>query len=298
MIRCDRASVERGGEIVVESVSCGWPAGRAVAVIGRAGAGKTSLLAAVAAVLPLHGGDILVEGHSVRRAAATVRRRVGYVPATLPDWPGLRAREFLELFAVTVGLAGPAATAAVDRGLSLAGLGAGVATLETLAAGPAKMLLLARALMHDPRVLVLDDPFAGLDPSGRVRVERLIDDAQVMGRTVLAAIDDASVPGCFTDLAVLREGRLVAAAAHDRRHFEETGRRWSCRLVTPGAAAAAVHALAAIDAEARAIDGDALACRIDPGRVTLADLVAVVVGAGLAVEQAGFDPPWPAQLLE
>jgi ABC-2 type transport system ATP-binding protein len=297
MIRCDRASVERGGEIVVESVSCGWPAGRAVAVIGRAGAGKTSLLAAVAAVMPLHGGDILVEGHSVRRAAAAVRRRVGYVPATPPRWPGLRAREFLELFAATVGLAGAAATAAVDRGLALAGLGAGAATLETLAAGPAKMLLVARALMHDPRVLVLDDPFAGLDPPCRIRVERLIDDAQVMGRTVMAAIDDAAVPGCFTDLAVLREGRLVAAAAHDRRHFE-TDRRWNCRLVTPGSAAAAVHVLAAVAAEAHAIDGDAVACRIDPGRATLADLVAAVVRAGLAVEQAGFDPPWPAQLLE
>jgi len=297
MIRCDRASVERGGEIVVESVSCGWPAGRAVAVIGRAGAGKTSLLAAVAAVMPLHGGDILVEGHSVRRAAAAVRRRVGYVPATPPRWPGLRAREFLELFAATVGLAGAAATAAVDRGLALAGLGAGAATLETLATGPAKMLLVARALMHDPRVLVLDDPFAGLAPPCRIRVERLIDDAQVMGRTVMAAIDDAAVPGCFTDLAVLREGRLVAAAAHDRRHFE-TDRRWNCRLVTPGSAAAAVHVLAAVAAEAHAIDGDAVACRIDPGRATLADLVAAVVRAGLAVEQAGFDPPWPAQLLE
>jgi ABC-2 type transport system ATP-binding protein len=297
MIRCDRASVERGGEIVLESVSCGWPAGRAVAVIGRAGAGKTSLLAAVAAVLPLHGGDILVEGHSVRRAADAVRRRVGYVPATPPEWPGLRAREFLELFAVTMGLRGADATAAVDRGLALAGLGKGGATLETLAAGPAKMLLVARALMHDPRVLVLDDPFAGLDPPGRIRVERLIDDAQLMGRTVLAAIDDAVVPGCFTDLAVLREGRLVATGGNDRRDFE-AGRRWDCRLVTPGSAAAATRVLAAVAADARGIDDDTVACTIDPGRATLADLVAAVVRAGLVVEQAGFDPPWPAQLLD
>lgn len=298
MIRCQRASVARGGQIVVESVSCDWNAGRAIAIIGRGGAGKSSLLAAVATALPLHAGDILVAGLSVRSDAAGVRRRIGYVPATLPEWPGLRAEEFLQLSATASGLPGEKIRGAVDRGLALAGLaGQGRMPLEALSAATAKLLLVARAVLHDPEVLLLDDPFAGLDPAGRARVEQLVEDAHLMGRTVLAAIDDAAVPRCFTDLAVLREGRLVATGPHDRRSFE-AGRCWSCRLVCPGGAAAAAAVVAACAIRARAIDDDVVECDSDPRRASLADLVAAIVRAGLPVEQAGFAPPWPAQLLD
>ena len=298
MIRCQRASVARGGQLVVESVSCDWDAGRAIAIIGRGGAGKSSLLAAVATALPLHAGDILVGGLSVRRDAAGVRRRLGYVPATPPEWPGLRADEFLHLSATAFGLPGTAIRGAVDRGLALAGLaGQGRMSLETLSAATAKLLLVARAVLHDPEVLLLDDPFAGLDPAGQARVEQLVEDAHLMGRTVLAAIDDAAVPRCFTDLAVLREGRLVAAGPHDRRSFE-AGRCWSCRITSPGSAAAAVAAVAAVATRARAVDDDVVECDSDPRRASLADLGAALVRAGLPVEQAGFDPPSPAQLLE
>ena len=298
MIRFDRASVERGGQIVVESVSCGWAAGRAVALVGRGGAGKSSLLAAVATVLPLHAGDILVEGHAVRREPEAVRRAIGYVPATLPEWPGLGAGEFLELFAAAAGRRGEALRGAVDRGLALAGLaGRAGAALDTLPAATAKLLLVARALVHDPRVLLLDDPFAGLDPAGRTRVEQLIGDAHLMGRTVLAAIDDADVPACFTDLAVLREGRLVAAGGNDHREFE-AGRQWTCRIGCPGNAAAAARAVAPLVADVRATDDDTVICRYDPRRATRADLVAALVQVDVPVEQAGFDPPWPAQLLD
>ena len=298
MIRFDRASVERGGQIVVEALSCAWPAGRAIALIGRGGAGKSSLLAAAATVLPLHAGDVVIDDRSVRREAAAVRGRIGYVPASLPDWPGLRADEFLELFATAAGLRGTSVCGAVDRGLALAGLGgAGDTPLEVLNAATAKMLLVARALVHDPRVLLLDDPFAGLDPAARTRVEQLIGDAHLMGRTVLAAIDDADVPACFTDLAILREGRLVATGANDRGAFQ-AGREWTFRLECPASAAAGVRVLTGITADARAIDDDTVLCRPDPRRATLADIVATLVRAGVPVEQAGFDPPWPAQLLD
>ena len=91
MIRCERATVERSGRVVVESLSLDVAPGEATAVVGRTGAGKSSLLAAVATVLPLHAGEILVDGHSVGRQAEQVRQRVGYVPDRLPAWPGLRA---------------------------------------------------------------------------------------------------------------------------------------------------------------------------------------------------------------
>jgi ABC-2 type transport system ATP-binding protein len=296
MIRFDRASVERGGQLVVEAVTAEWPAGSAVALVGRGGAGKSSLLAAAAGALPLHAGDVLVEGRSARRAGDAVRRLVGYVPAALPSWPGLRAGEFLELFATTAGLQGPRLRSAVERGLDLAGLaGQGAAALETLAATSAKMLLVARALLHDPQVLLLDDPLAGIDPVARRQVERLIGDAALMGRAVIAAIDDAAVPGCFTHVAVLREGRLVADGLADPAAF--AGRTWTHQLVCPGRADDAARVIGPLVVEVTVSDADRVTCRHDPACGPFADVVAAVVRAGIGVEQAGFDPPWPAQVL-
>ena len=297
MIRCERATVERSGRVVVEAIELLVPAGQATAVIGRSGAGKSSLLAAVATALPLHAGDILVDGRSVRRESEAVRRLIGYVPDRLPSWPGVRADEFLELFAVAAGLRGRSLEAAVGRALGMAGLATERrAPLDDLSAGHGKRLLLARALLHDPQVLLLDDPLGGLDPIERREVQQVIGDAHLMGRTVLASIDDAAVPPCFTHLAVVHEGRLVASGPCEPSAFA-AGRSWRCVIVCRGAAEAAVRVLATIVSDARAVESDTVAITLDATRDTLADAVAAVVRAGFAVEHAGFEPPWPAQLL-
>jgi ABC-2 type transport system ATP-binding protein len=297
MIRADRATVARAGHVVVEAVTFTVSPGQAAALIGRSGAGKTSLLAAAATALPLHGGDILVDGRSVRREAEEVRRRVGYVPSRLPSWPGVRAGEFLRLFAAGAGLVGRPGDAAVGKALDLAGLaGRRETPLDALPAGHAKRLLLARALLHDPEVLLLDDPFAGLDPVERRDVERLLGDAHLMGRTVLAAIDDAAVPSCFTHLVVMAEGRLVASGPHDPAAFA-AGRRWTCMLTCRGSAEAVVRVAGPLVDDARAIDGDTVAIVLDPLRGDLAAVVAAVVRAGIRIDATGFDPPWPAQLV-
>lgn len=297
MIRCERATVERSGRVVVESLSLVVGHGQAAAVIGRTGAGKSSLLAAAATSLPLHAGEILVDGRSVRNAAAAVRRTIGYVPDRMPAWPGLRAGEFLEAFAAAAGLRGERLSAAVRQGLDRAGLATGGRTpLDALAAGHRKRLLVARALVHEPDVLLLDDPLGGLDPHERIEMVRLIGDAHLMGRTVLAAIDDADVPACFTHLVVLAEGRLVASGPATPDGLA-AGRSWRCAMVCRGAAEAAARAVAGLVGESRCEDGDRLTFAIDLRRTSLGAVVAAVVQAGIAVESAGFDPPWPAQLI-
>ncbi|MFM7109204.1 MAG: ATP-binding cassette domain-containing protein [Planctomycetaceae bacterium] len=295
MIRCERATVERGGLVVCEGICLAVAPGHATAVVGRSGAGKTSLLAAVAAALPLHAGEILVDGRSVRREPRQVRRIVGHAAARMPALPGVRADEYLELAADAAGLRGAAIDAAVARALDAAGLGGrGQVHLDALAAGDAKRLLVAAALVHEPPVLVLDDPFGGLDSFGRRDVAMLVADSHLAGRTVLAAIDDGDVPACFTHVAALREGRLAAAGPNDPAAFP--GRTWTHRLACPGRAAEAVRAIGPLVAEAAASDEGTLTCRHDPARCRFADVVAALVRAGVPVEAAAFDPPWPAQL--
>jgi ABC-type multidrug transport system ATPase subunit len=231
MLRFARATVEQAGQVVVERVSLEVEAGQALALIGRDGSGTTDLLEAAATAVRLHAGDIEVAGISIRRKPDEVRRRIGYVPAEAPEWPGVRAGEFLEVFAAAAGLRGTALVAAVERGLRRAGLSTqGRERLDALSRGRRRLLLIARALLHDPEVLLLDDPFAGLDPTERDGIERLVEDTHLVGRTVLATIIDADVPTCFTHLAWMAEGRIVAMGPLDSAAFS-TGRAWMHRAV-------------------------------------------------------------------
>jgi ABC-2 type transport system ATP-binding protein len=239
MIRCDRVIVERSGQMVIDRLSLSIGAGETLAVIGRSGAGKTMLLEAIATAIPARGGDITVAGHSVRRDPDAVRSRIGYVPSHLVAWPAVRVDEFLSLFARSAGLTGSSLAEAVGRAIDLVGLNVrGNASIDRLSDGQAKLLLIGRALMHTPDVLILDDPFGNLDPRQRQATERLIGDLQIGGRTVIAAIDDARVPDCFTHLAILSEGRLVEQGPATFAAFAG-GRAWRYRVHCNGQAEAA-----------------------------------------------------------
>ena len=194
MICFDCVTIKRSRQDVIDNVTLTIDAGEAVAFVGESGAGKSSLLLALASVLPLHRGDITVDNLSVRTNAAAVRGRVGYVPACLSAWPAMQATEFLQLFAISAGLCGKPLRSAIDKALALAGMdSSGKQTVDSLCSGQAKRLLIARALLHDPPVLIFDDPFSGLDYKERILVEQIISDAVIMNRIVVAAVDNAVV---------------------------------------------------------------------------------------------------------
>jgi ABC-2 type transport system ATP-binding protein len=306
MIRFDRVIVERRGQMVIDRLSLDVPPSTTLAVIGRDGAGKSTLVEALATAIPIRGGDIVFAGHSVRRDPDTVRARLGYVPAQLAGWPGVRADEFLTLFGSAAGLTGQGLQAAVNRALDLAGLkGRGATPIDALPAGQAKLLLIGRAVMHTPDVLILDDPFGSLDPRQRQTVERLIGDLQIGGRSVVATIDDAHVPDCFTHLAVLAEGRLLHDGPAIFAAFS-AGRAWRYRLHCAGQADAAAAIVRRLADHVEAVDATILDCTIDfsPAATTgspqrsLSEIVTAVVRAGIAVEEAGLHPYWTEQLVE
>jgi len=310
MIRFDRVIVERSGQMVIDRLSLAVAPGATLAVIGRAGAGKSTLVEALATAIPIRGGDIVLAGHSVRRDPDAVRARLGYVPAQLAAWPGVRADEFLALFGRAAGLNGHGLQAAMSRALDLAGLeGRGGTPIDGLPAGQAKLLLIGRALVHAPDVLILDDPFGSLDPLQRQSVERLIGDLQIGGRTVVAAIDDARVPDCFSQLAVLAEGRLVKEGPATFATFA-AGRAWRYWLHCPGQAEAAVALIGRLVGRlvdrVEALDATILDCTIefspaatmDSPQRALSEIVAALVRAGIAVEEAGLHPQWTEQLVE
>jgi ABC-type multidrug transport system ATPase subunit len=298
MLQCDQAIVERSGQVVVDRLSLAVAAGETLAVIGRTGAGKSSLLAAIATAIPLRGGDILAAGRSVRREPDAARRRIGYVPALPPTCPAVRAGEFLGLFAAAAGLTGREGRAAVERGLTTAGLtGRGDERLDRLPEGLQKLLLVARAVLHAPDVLLLDDPFSGLDPVERRSVERLVDDLRLAGRTVVAAIDDARVPECFTTVAVLHEARLRHHGPADPASLV-AGRPWRCRIHCPRRAEAAAAVAAPLAERVEVVDAHVIDCLLVDAATRLGDVVARLVRDGISVNSASLHPSWTEQLVD
>ena len=302
MIRCDRVIVERSGQMVIDRLSLAVAPGDTLAIIGRAGAGKSTLVEALATAIPIRGGDIVLADHSVRRDPDAVRARLGYVPSQLAAWPGVRADEFLALFGSSAGLTGHGLQAAVNRALDLADLkGRGGTPIDGLPAGQSKLLLIGRALVHAPEVLILDDPFGNLDPRQRQAVERLIGDLQIGGRTVIAAIDDARVPDCFTHLAMLSEGRLAEQGPATFAAFAG-GRAWRYRLHCDGQAEAAASVVGQMTKHREVCDANTLDCTLicgkESSRPPIAEIIEALVRAGIAVEEAGLQPYWTEQLVE
>ena len=112
-----------------------------------------------------------------------------------------------------------------------------------------------------------------------------------------AASDDGDVPACFTHLAVLREGRLVAAGAADPAAFGGD-KRFRYRITSRGRAEDAVRLLRGLPVEAAAVDLDHVDVVFEPATLPASRLVAAVVAAGIPVDAAGFHPTWTAQLVE
>ena len=182
-------------------------AGTRVAVLGPNGAGKSTLLRVLSTLLRPSGGAARLCGHDVVREAASVRRLVGVVGhAPLVD-PDLTAEENLAFYARMYRL--EAAKARIEDLLLRVGLWhRRMDAVRTFSRGMQQRLALARALLHDPPVLLLDEPESGLDPSGRRLLEGLIADER--GRTVVVTSHQVAwVLGLVDRVLMLDDGRKV-----------------------------------------------------------------------------------------
>lgn len=222
MIRVESLTIIRGGVRAIDGVSFAAAPGETVAVIGGSGAGKSTLLLAAAGGLPPAAGSVFVEAGT----------RIGYVPSLLAAWPVVRADEFLEFTAAASGLSGKPLHGAVARGLALAGLADRPGTrIDALSDGVRKRLLVARALLDDPDILLIDDPFGSLDPAGCGEVERLVEDTGLAGRVVIAAVNSASLASCWSRVIVMQAGRIIDDRAAPADARDEPW--WGERLIDP-----------------------------------------------------------------
>ncbi len=177
-----------GNVVAVESMSLNAPRGQVTALVGPNGAGKTTLLLVLATLLVPDAGEVSVAGFDPVGDPASVRARTGWMPDSFGSYETLTAREVLEFVAAAYRL--PAARRAERAGelLALVHLSEyAERPVHVLSRGQKQRLGLARALVHDPPVLLLDEPAAGLDPRSRIELRALLRGLAGDGRAVLVS---------------------------------------------------------------------------------------------------------------
>jgi|GraSoiStandDraft_4_1057263.scaffolds.fasta_scaffold106927_3 heme ABC exporter ATP-binding subunit CcmA len=204
-ISCDGLVRRFGERAALAGVNLQVAEGEFVLVTGPNGAGKTTLLRVLATVLRPSEGAVSIGGHDLPRAADRARPRIGYVAHGPLTYPGLTARENLELYAALYGVSDDLVGQALDRvGLDDRGRD----PVSEFSRGMLQRLALARACLHGPSLLLLDEPTAGLDGDGR---ELLRDVLAEPGRTVIVSTHEpAWFEGLATSQVPIRAGRVAA----------------------------------------------------------------------------------------
>jgi heme ABC exporter ATP-binding subunit CcmA len=187
-------------------------AGEIIGLVGPNGAGKSTLLAVLSTLLQPSSGRIRYGPHSAREGGPALRRRLGWLGHDLQLYPELTARENLRFFADLHGVVSPATR--VDRALSAARLEHRADDLVSgYSRGMRQRLALERAMLHDPRLLLLDEPFTGLDGVSAGALAGRLTELAGEGRIVVMATHEVALADDVLSRAlILHDGRIVADA--------------------------------------------------------------------------------------
>jgi ABC-2 type transport system ATP-binding protein len=200
-----------GSQTAVDDLSFEVGAGDVLGFLGPNGAGKTTSMRMVTGYLPPSRGSVAIDGHDLLKRPIEAKRRIGYLPENPPLYPELTVRQFLGFVAEIKDVPRARRAAAVDRALERANLGdvAGK-RIGTLSKGFKQRVGLAQAIVHEPPVLVLDEPTSSLDPKQRVEVRDLI--VALRGEhTVLLSTHILPEVSQVTDrIVIINRGRVMA----------------------------------------------------------------------------------------
>jgi ABC-2 type transport system ATP-binding protein len=213
VVRTERLAKRYGRSLAVAGVSLEVEQGEIFGLVGPNGAGKTTTLKMLATLLPPSAGDAEIGGHSVRREPDAVRSVIGYMPDNFGVYDDMRAWEYLDFFGRCYGLSASRRRQMIGDLLELVELAdKRNAYVQELSRGMQQRLCLAHALVHDPQVLLLDEPASGLDPRARVELRELLRELRALGKTIL--ISSHILPELeelCTSVAIIDHGRVLAS---------------------------------------------------------------------------------------
>ena len=186
MIETKKLTKNFGNLVAVSNLDLYIGAGDIFGFIGPNGAGKTTTMRILVTLLEPTSGAAFIDGLDVSKKGKDVRRRVGYMPDFMGVYDDLKVFEYLEFFAAAFGIEYKKRQAIVDGVLELTDLvSKRAAPVDSLSRGMQQRLGLARVLIHDPKVLILDEPASGLDPRARIEMRELLRELKRMGKTIM-----------------------------------------------------------------------------------------------------------------
>jgi ABC-2 type transport system ATP-binding protein len=201
-----------GAKRAVDGVSFSVRRGEILGFLGPNGAGKSTTMKMITGFVRPDAGTAMVDGVNVAEDPVSVKRKLGYLPENAPAYPEMTVAEFLGFIAEIRGFRGRAARQAhVDRAISMTHLASVRSqTIETLSKGFKQRVGFAQALLHDPPVLILDEPTDGLDPNQKNEVRLLIRNMAVEKAVILSTHILEEVEAICTRAIIISRGRIVA----------------------------------------------------------------------------------------
>jgi len=201
--------------------------------IGPNGAGKSTTMAILATLLAPDDGIVRVDGIDVTEDPKEVRRRIGYMPDFFGVYDQFRTTEYLHFYGASCGIPRAEREALIPQLLELVNLSDKKdAYVDTLSRGMKQRLCLARCLVHDPDLLILDEPASGLDPRARIEMREIMKELKAMGKTII--ISSHILPELaemVDEIGVIEQGRMIAqGSVAEIQHRLQAGRILELRL--------------------------------------------------------------------
>lgn len=288
MLEISNVRVRYGDFLALQGISLTVEAGQLLGMIGPNGAGKSTTLRASAGLQPLATGTIRVMGRDVSTHDPEFGRFLGFAGDTPALYDALSVEDFLRFIGYCYGLSGNIVTERIGHWLEALWLSERrAAKISSLSHGMKRRLAIARTLLPDPHVILLDEPANGLDPKGRVQFRHLLAGLRDQGKAIIVSSHIlADLAEYCTHAVIMEHGRILRAgtiAAVAGGHEEERARYRVTLSHRTGDDAARLSRVAGL--ERVELDGDVIMLEYAAGREAAARLLAALVGAGLPVAE-------------
>jgi ABC-2 type transport system ATP-binding protein len=245
MIEIKKLRKEFGPFVAVDNVSFNVDRGEVLGFLGPNGAGKSTTMKMITGFLAPTSGTALVAGHDINKVPMKVKAKIGYLPEGAPAYPEMTPYSFLKFIGEIRGFSGSDLKRRVDDAVTKTSLESHLfAPIETLSKGYKRRVGLAQAIIHDPEVLIMDEPTDGLDPNQKHEVRKLIQNMAKDKAIILSTHILEEVEAVCTRAVIIAAGKVIADGTPAQLQTRAPRHNNILLRMEPKAAASAREALA------------------------------------------------------
>jgi ABC-2 type transport system ATP-binding protein len=286
MIKTENLTRKYGDLFAIKDINLDLQEGDLFGFIGPNGAGKTTTMRIIATLAEPSWGEAYVCGHSIYKQPQEIRRLVGYMPDFFGVYDDMKVIEYLEFFAAAYRIKGPARRKKCDEMLEIVDLEfKRDAFANTLSRGQTQRLGLARVLLHDPQVLLLDEPLSGLDPRARIEMRNLLRRLGQTGKTIVVSSHILpELADVCNKIGIIDRGQMnISAAVKDV--MQQVRDQTILHVGVVGDASRAMDVLQANDLVSNVVQGDGhLVVTLTELTRDYSRLASELIAAGLGID--------------